>query len=171
MDTMNGFVFCANKFWDKIASSASFERPAAVKNLIMNSDICILAESCLLTTLAENGQFWRSCLLTTLAHLGQFWRSLVYSHVFSLYRNPDLDDTIFDCLLTSTAAVQADVVRASLLKIGDLNGHNLEWLGSTTTNRHCVATFDFATMVGMSWLSARPMHVVEHLTFWPTFRT
>ena len=28
-------------------------------------------------------------------------------YVFSLYRNPDLDDRIFDCLLTSMAAVRA----------------------------------------------------------------
>ena len=28
-------------------------------------------------------------------------------YVYSLYRNPDLDDRIFDCLLTSMAAVQA----------------------------------------------------------------
>ena len=28
-------------------------------------------------------------------------------NVFNLYRNPDLDDRIFDCLLTSMAAVQA----------------------------------------------------------------
>ena len=32
-------------------------------------------------------------------------------YVFSLYRNPDLDDRIFDCLLTSMAAVQAEDVR------------------------------------------------------------
>ena len=29
---------------------------------------------------------------------------------------------------------------------GDLNGHHQEWLGSTTTNRHGVATFDFTTI-------------------------
>ena len=28
-------------------------------------------------------------------------------YVFSLYHNPDLDDRIFDCLLTSRVAVQA----------------------------------------------------------------
>ena len=36
-------------------------------------------------------------------------------YVFSLYRNPVLDDRIFDCLLTSMAAVQAEDVRASFL--------------------------------------------------------
>ena len=48
-------------------------------------------------------------------------------YVYSLYRNPDLDDRIFDCLLTSMAAVQAEDVRASFLFVGDLNGHHQEW--------------------------------------------
>ena len=56
--------------------------------------------------------------------------------VFSLYRNPDLDDRIYDCLLTAMAAVQAADERASFLFVGDLSGHNQEWLGSTTTNLH-----------------------------------
>ena len=69
-------------------------------------------------------------------------------YVFSLYRNPDLDDQIYDCLLTAMAAVQAADARASFLFVGDLNGHHQEWLGSTTTNRHGVATLDFATVSG-----------------------
>ena len=78
------------------------------------------------------------------------------------YRNLELDDQIFGCLLTSMAAVQAEDVRASFLLMGNLNGHHQEWLGSTTTNRHCVAAFDFATVSGCDqWLSARPMNVVE----------
>ena len=44
--------------------------------------------------------------------------------VYSLYRNPDLDDRIFDCLLASMAAVQPEDVRASFLFVGDLNGHH-----------------------------------------------
>ena len=46
--------------------------------------------------------------------------------VYSLYRNPDLNDRIFDCLLASMAAVQAEDVRASFLLVGDLNGHHRE---------------------------------------------
>ena len=34
-------------------------------------------------------------------------------YVFSLYRKPDLDDRIFDCLLASMAAVQAEDIRDS----------------------------------------------------------
>ena len=62
-------------------------------------------------------------------------------YVFSLYHNPDLDDRIFYCLLTSMAAVRAEDVRVSFLFVGDLNGHHQEWLGSATTNRHGVAAF------------------------------
>ena len=50
------------------------------------------------------------------------------------------------------AAVQAEDVRASFLFVGDLNGHHHGWLGSTTTNRHGVAAFDFATVSGCDQL-------------------
>ena len=67
-------------------------------------------------------------------------------YVFSLSRNPDLDDQIFYCLLASMmAAVQTEDIRPSFLFVGDLNGHHQEWLGSTTMNRQGVAAFDFAT--------------------------
>ena len=72
--------------------------------------------------------------------------------VFSLYRNPDLDDWIFNCLLASMAAVQADNVRASFLFVGDLNGHHQEWLGSTTKNRHGIAAIDVANVSGCDQL-------------------
>ena len=74
-------------------------------------------------------------------------------YVYSLYRNPDLDDRIFDCLKASMAAVHAEDVCASFLFVGDLNGHHQEWLGST--NRHGVAAFDFATVSGCDQLTDR----------------
>ena len=77
-------------------------------------------------------------------------------YVFSIYRNPDLDDRIFDCLLTSMAAVQAEDVRASFLFVVDLNGYHQEWLGSTTTNRNGFAAFDFATVSGCYQLIVGP---------------
>ena len=42
-------------------------------------------------------------------------------YVFSLYRNPDHDDRISDCLLTSMAAVQAEDEHGSFLFVGDSN--------------------------------------------------
>ena len=86
-------------------------------------------------------------------------------YVYSFYRNPDQDDHIYDCLLISMAAVQAEDVRASFLFVGDLNGHHQEWMGSTTTNSHGVVPLTSRLCpVVISWLSARPMHVVQYLT-------
>ena len=86
-------------------------------------------------------------------------------YVYSLHCNPDLDDQIFDYLLASMAAVQAEDVRASFLFVGDLNGHHQEWLSSMTTNSHGVAAFDFATVSGCGQLVVSPTHhVVEHFT-------
>ena len=79
-------------------------------------------------------------------------------YVFSLYRNPDLDDRSFDCLITSLAAVQAEDVRASFLFWGYLIGHHQEWLGSTTTNCHGVAAFDLATVSCCDQLIVGPTH-------------
>ena len=85
-------------------------------------------------------------------------------YVFSLYHNPDLDDRFLDCLQASMSAVLTEDIRASLLVVGDLNGHHQVWLGSTTTIRHGVGAFDFATVsVAISWLSVQPMCVVEQL--------
>ena len=78
--------------------------------------------------------------------------------MYSLYRNHDLDDRIFDCLLASMAAVQADDVCASFLFVGDLNGYHQEWLGSTTANRYRVAAFDFATVSGCNQLVVGPAY-------------
>ena len=79
--------------------------------------------------------------------------------VFSLYHNPDLDDQIFDCLLASMAAVQAEDVCASFVFVCDLNGHHQEWLGSTTTNRHGEAAFNFETVSGCDQLVVGPTHL------------
>ena len=73
-------------------------------------------------------------------------------YMFSLYHNPDLDDRIYDYLLTAIAAVQAADERASFLLVGNLNGHHQEWLGSTTTNGHGVEALDFATVSGYDQL-------------------
>ena len=95
-------------------------------------------------------------------HVEKFLSFGLYLNVYSLYCNPDLDDRIFDCLLASMAAVQAEDIRASFLFVGDLNGHHQEWLGSTTTNRNGVAALDFARVTGCDQLVGG--HVVEHLT-------
>ena len=42
--------------------------------------------------------------------------------------------------------------------MGGLNGHNQEWLGSTTTNRHGVVAFDFAIVSCCDQLVVGPTH-------------
>ena len=56
------------------------------------------------------------------------------------------------------ATVQAEDERASFLFVGDMNGHHQERLGSTVTNRHCVATFDFAAVPGCDQLVVEPIN-------------
>ena len=46
----------------------------------------------------------------------------------------------------------------SCMFVGDLNGHHQEWLGSTTTNRHGVASFDIATVSGCDQLVVGSTH-------------
>ena len=42
--------------------------------------------------------------------------------------------------------------------MGDLNGHHQERLGSSITNRHCVAALDFATVSGCDQLVIGQTH-------------
>ena len=55
------------------------------------------------------------------------------------------------------AAVQPNDELASFLFEGDLYDHQ-EWSGSTTTNRHCIAAFDFANVSGGDQLVVGPTH-------------
>ena len=54
------------------------------------------------------------------------------------------------------AAMQAEDVHASLMFVGDLNGHHQEWLCSMTTDCHGVVAFDFATVSGCDQLVVSP---------------
>ena len=56
------------------------------------------------------------------------------------------------------AAVQAEDVHAAFLFVGDLNANHQKWLGSTTTNRHGVTAFDFATVSGCDQLVVGSTH-------------
>ena len=78
--------------------------------------------------------------------------------MFTVFIATLTDDRIFNCLLASMVAVQAEDVRASFLFVGDLNGHHQEWLGSTTTNRHGVVAFGFVTVSGCDQLVVGPTH-------------
>ena len=80
-------------------------------------------------------------------------------YLFSIYRNPDLDDSIFDCLLSSMASIQGSDRKASFIFVGDFNAHHRDWLNSVSqTDCHGVAALDFATQSGCEQLIAGPTH-------------
>ena len=81
-------------------------------------------------------------------------------YVCSIYRNPDLDDSIFDCLLITMAKIQEDDRKASFVFIGDFNAHHKEWLNSVSpTNCHGVRALDFATESGCEQIVHESTHI------------
>ena len=84
---------------------------------------------------------------------------LINLYVFASYRNPDLDDTIFDCLLTKMAEVQERDSKACFVFVGDYNAHHTEWLNSiTATDNHGIAALDFSNLCGCEQLISEPTH-------------
>ena len=57
-----------------------------------------------------------------------------YNHFYliSIYCNPDDNDSIFDCLLVSMAAIQGNDRKASFAFVRDFNVYHREWLNSVT---------------------------------------
>lgn len=79
---------------------------------------------------------------------------------FAIYRSPNTDDSIYDCLLEKMAIIQERDVKASFVFIGDFNAHHREWLGSSSvTDRHGLAAFQFSNVSGTSQLVDLPTHV------------
>ena len=80
-------------------------------------------------------------------------------YLFSIYRNPDADDEIFDCLLNSMAFIQENYRKAAFLFVGDFNAHHREWLNSVSpTDCHGLRAVDFSTESGCDQLIQRPTH-------------
>ena len=80
-------------------------------------------------------------------------------YLFSIYRNPDANDDIYDCLLSSMAAIQESDRKAAFLFVGDFNAHHREWLNSVSpTDCHGLRALDFATESGCEQLIHRPTH-------------
>ena len=84
---------------------------------------------------------------------------LMNLYVFASYRNPDLDNTIYDCLLAKMAAVQETDPKACFVFVGDYNAHHTEWLNSVTaTDNHGIAALDFSNLSGCEQLISEPTH-------------
>ena len=80
-------------------------------------------------------------------------------YLCSIYRNPDLDDSIFDCLLITMAKVQGDDRKAAFVFVGDFNAHHKEWLNSVSaTDCHGLRAYDFACESGCEQLIHEATH-------------
>ena len=81
-------------------------------------------------------------------------------YVFSVYRNPDLDDSIFDCLKESMARVQERDPKSCFIFVGDVNVHHREWLQSrSSTDSHGIAALNFTNETGCEQLVTQPTHI------------
>ena len=81
-------------------------------------------------------------------------------HIFSVYRNPDLDNTIYDCLLSKMANIQSLDPKAAFVFVGDLNANHREYLNSVSpTNQHGRAALDFSNLSGCEQIVSSPTHV------------
>ena len=81
-------------------------------------------------------------------------------YLFSIYRNPDLDDSIFDCLLSSMASIQESDRKATFIFVGDFNAHHNDWYDSGARNNvHGHAAKDFATNSGCEQLIVKATHI------------
>ena len=79
-------------------------------------------------------------------------------YVLCCYRNPDSDNSIFECLLTSMASIQSTDRKAAFVFVGDFNAHHANWLNSKRTDDHGIAAFDFANVSGCTQLVKGPTH-------------
>ena len=80
-------------------------------------------------------------------------------YLFSIYRNPDANDSIFDCLLVSMATIQENDRKASIVFVGDFNAHHREWQNSVSpTNCHGLRAIDFSTESGCEQIIRKPTH-------------
>ena len=77
-------------------------------------------------------------------------------YVFSICRNLALDDPIFDCLLSSMAAVQTEDIRARFLFVGDLCVDIIRsgWFLPPRTIMELQLLTSQLSPVAISWLSA-----------------
>ena len=79
-------------------------------------------------------------------------------YVKAIYRNPEHDGSLYDCLLDSMALVQS--VDDKAVFVGDTNAHQSGWLESVShTDRHGRGALDFCTLSGCTQFVRGPTHI------------
>ena len=80
-------------------------------------------------------------------------------YIGSIYHNPDLDDSIFDCLLMTMVIIQENDVKASFVFIGDFNVHHRDWLSSVSpTDGHGLRALDISSESGCEQIICKLIH-------------
>ena len=64
-------------------------------------------------------------------------------YAFAVYRNPNIDDSIYDCLLEKINMAQSLDSKASFVVCGDCNAKHSEWLNSNSTDQHGQSALEF----------------------------
>ncbi|MEL6606532.1 MAG: endonuclease/exonuclease/phosphatase family protein, partial [Cyanobacteria bacterium J06614_10] len=80
------------------------------------------------------------------------------TYVFALYRNPNHDDSIYDCILERIAMAQSQDSKASFVICGDCNAKHREWLNSNVTDQHGRSALDFSVSSACEQLINEPTH-------------
>ena len=151
-----GMIYCsAKRLW-----SRSRVRVAGSRNWSPWLDVSGPWDCCIRTKWIWSISDSQLSVVVAKCCFSSLWR------VFSLYRNAGQDDRIFDCLLRSVAVVQAEDV--CLFPVCGW----FEWPSSGLVGFYEHESWYMALqhytlplcLVAISSLSARPMHVVEHMT-------
>ena len=80
-------------------------------------------------------------------------------YIFGLYRNPNNDDSIYNCLTSAMCRIQDSDCKTCFIFTGDFNAHHRNWLGSRSqTNSHGFSALDFANSAGFEQLVSQPTH-------------
>lgn len=81
-------------------------------------------------------------------------------YIMGIYRNENLGNGLYDCLLTAMASMQSNDAKASFIFLGDFNAHHQEWLNSRSpTNHNGRAALDFANLSGSEQIINEPTHI------------
>ena len=80
-------------------------------------------------------------------------------YLFVVYRSPNTDGRVFDCLCEAMGSVQTVDPKSVFGFVSDFNYYHSEWLGSLIADAHGAAAFYFATVTDCSqyWLNG-PTH-------------
>ena len=81
-------------------------------------------------------------------------------YIFSIYKNPNKDNSIYNCLLKQLSIIKNDDPNASFVFVGDYNAHHKEWLNSiSSTNSSGIMALQFSLKSGCVQMINEATHI------------